>query len=62
MIAFFQSSGHKILDEAAVSAAEQALANDGLAAIDPMAAAEFRSETADSQLVVPVPIMFMLTH
>ena len=61
-ITVVQSSGHKILDEAAVSAAEQALADDGLATIDPMAAAEFRSETADSQLVVPVPVMFMLTQ
>jgi TonB family protein len=57
-----QSSGHNILDQAAVSAAQQALADEGLAAIDPMAAAEFRSETADNQLVVPVPIMFMLTQ
>jgi TonB family protein len=61
-ITVVQSSGHKILDEAAISAAERALADDGLAAIDPMATAEFRSETADSQLVVPVPIMFMLTQ
>ena len=61
-VAVVQSSGHKILDEAAVSAAREALGGNQLASVDPMAAAEFRSDNSNRELVVPVPIMFMLTQ
>jgi TonB family protein len=61
-VSVVRSSGHKLLDEAAVAAAEQALEDSGLEAIDPLAADEFSSDNPEGQLVVPVPIKFMLTQ
>lgn len=51
------SSGHDILDEAAVEAAEAAL-ESGIPAIDPAARAEFGA--GPDELVVPVPVQFRL--
>ena len=60
-IAIVEPSGYSILDKAAVKAAQNALSSGALAAIDPVAIAEFRNGTAN-ELVVPVPVNFMLTE
>ena len=60
-VSVVQSSGHNILDEAAVKAAEQAFGTDALGSIDPVAVAEF-STTDSGNLVIPVPVTFMLTQ
>jgi TonB family protein len=52
-----QSSGHSILDGAAVKAAEKAFKNASLGEIDPVAIAEYGN---DGNLVVPVPVNFIL--
>ena len=59
-VSVVQSSGHNILDEAAVKAAEQAFGTNALGSIDPVAVAEF-STTDSGNLVIPVPVTFMLT-
>jgi TonB family protein len=56
-----QPSGHAILDNAAIKAAENALTSGGLESIDPVAIAEF-SNGQDNALVIPVPVQFMLTE
>ena len=61
-VSVVRSSGHGLLDKAAVTAAEKALEGKGLEAIDPLAADEFSSDNPEGQLVVPVPITFMLTR
>ena len=55
-----RSSGYKILDRAAVKAADKGLASMDPAHIDPVAIAEFGGR--DEQVVVPVPVQFMLTE
>jgi len=54
-----QPSGHKLLDNAAVKAAQSALSAGQLQGIDPVAVAEFSSGQG-SNIVVPVPVNFML--
>ena len=54
-----QPSGHSILDNAAIKAAEKALAAGQLQDIDPVAVAEFSSGQGGN-IVVPVPVNFML--
>ena len=61
-VAVVQSSGHSILDKAAVAAAEEAFEDNRFENIDPFAASEFSSEETEGQLVVPVPITFLLTQ
>ncbi|GAB5451381.1 MAG: hypothetical protein Hals2KO_17090 [Halioglobus sp.] len=51
-------SGHTLLDEAAIAAAEKAF-DGGSAAIDPVAVAEF-GDFASEHLTVPVPVNFLL--
>lgn len=58
-ISIAEPSGHKILDKAAVKAAQSALSSGALAAIDPVAIAEFRN-AANNNLIIPVPVQFML--
>lgn len=53
----FQSSGHKILDKAAMIAAREAFERQ-LESIDPVALEEFGA--GDNQMVVPVPVQFRL--
>ena len=60
-ITIVQPSGHAILDKAAVKAAKSALSSGALSAIDPVAIAEFRNGQ-ESNLVIPVPVQFMLTE
>ena len=60
-VSVVQSSGHNILDEAAVKAAEQAFRINAPGSIDPVAVAEF-STTDSGNLVIPVPVTFMLTQ
>ena len=59
-IAVARSSGHKILDKAAVTAAGKALASANPEELDPVAVAEFGGN--DDRLIVPVPVQFMLTE
>ena len=54
-----QPSGHSILDNAAIKAANNALAAGQLQDIDPVAIAEFSSGQGGN-IVVPVPVNFML--
>jgi TonB family protein len=56
-----QPSGHTILDNAAIKAAENALTSGELESIDPVAIAEF-GNGQDNALVIPVPVQFMLTE
>lgn len=58
-IAVAQSSGHDILDAAAVKAAEGAFSAGLPGSIDPVAVAEFGN---DDTLVVPIPVSFKLTE
>lgn len=58
-VAIANSSGHKLLDEAAVEAAEAAL-EENKTAIDPVAIAEFGD--GDHHVVIPVPVNFQLTN
>lgn len=53
-----QSSGHQILDAAAVAAAESAMASGNIAALDIVAVAEFGN--SDNRVVVPIPVNFQL--
>lgn len=55
-----QSSGYKILDKAAVKAAQKALASIDPKDLDPVAIAEYVGE--NNELVVPVPVQFVLTE
>ncbi|MFK7977997.1 MAG: TonB family protein [Halioglobus sp.] len=59
-VAVAQTSGHKLLDEAAVEAAEAAMAPGRLESLDVVAVAEFG--TRDGRVVVPVPVNFQLTQ
>ena len=54
-----QPSGHSILDNAAIKAAQSALAAGQMQDIDPVAVAEFSSGQGGN-IVVPVPVNFML--
>ncbi|MEH6580641.1 MAG: TonB family protein [Halioglobus sp.] len=56
-VAVATSSGHTILDGAAVSAAEKALKGTSLGSIDPVAIAEYGS---GDHVVIPVPVNFIL--
>ena len=56
-VAVAESSGHKLLDGAAVAAAEQALAATSMGEIDPVAIAEYSN---GDRLVIPVPVAFVL--
>jgi TonB family protein len=56
-VAIGQSSGHSILDGAAVKAAEKAFRNGSLGEIDPVAIAEYGD---DGNIVIPVPVNFIL--
>lgn len=56
-VAIGQSSGHSILDGAAIKAAERAFASSSLGIVDPVAVAEYGS---GDNLVVPVPVNFVL--
>ena len=56
-VAIGQSSGHSILDGAAVKAAEKAFGNGSLGEIDPVAIAEYGD---DGNIVIPVPVNFIL--
>jgi len=60
-VAVVQSSGHSILDQAAVAAAEKAFKDGAMDYVDPVAIAEF-SNMDSGNLVIPVPVMFMLTQ
>ena len=53
-----RSSGFDTLDEAAIRAARKAFKNGGLETIDPVARAEYKDDSG--QLIVPVPVNFML--
>ena len=53
-----RSSGFDTLDEAALRAARKAFKNRGLDNIDPVARAEYEDDSG--QLIVPVPVNFML--
>lgn len=53
-----RSSGHRILDEAALRAARDAFEESSLDDIDSVAIAEYRAE--DGSLLVPVPVNFIL--
>tara|TARA_R110002110_G_scaffold362241_1_gene572021 strand:+ start:87944 stop:89326 length:1383 start_codon:yes stop_codon:yes gene_type:complete len=59
-VSVVRSSGHSLLDKAALAAARKALASGVQSALDPVAIAEY-SNTQD-QLVVPVPVSFVLTE
>ena len=54
-----QSSGHKILDSAAIKAAQKALSDGVINGLDAVAIAEFG--TQNNQVTVPVPVQFQLT-
>ncbi len=56
-VAIGQSSGHSILDGAAIKAAERAFSSSSLGIVDPVAVAEYGS---GDNLVVPVPVNFVL--
>ncbi len=56
-VAIAQSSGHTILDGAAVKAAEKAFKNASLGEVDPVAIAEYGDH---GNVVVPVPVNFIL--
>lgn len=58
-IQIVRSSGHRILDDAAVSAARAAFAETALEDVDPVAIAEF-GDFDKGELTVPVPINFRL--
>ena len=60
-VAVVQSSGHSILDEAAVAAAEKAFNDGAMDHVDPVAIAEFTNMDSGN-LVIPVPVTFMLTR
>ncbi len=60
-VSVVQASGYGILDKAAVKAAQEALSSGELTPIDPVAIAEF-SRGEDGNLVIPVPVTFMLTE
>ena len=53
-----RSSGYDTLDSAAIRAAKKAFRGEGLADIDPVARAEYQDDSGN--LVVPVPVNFML--
>jgi TonB family protein len=53
-----RSSGFDTLDEAAIRAARKAFKSRGLDTIDPVARAEYEDDSG--QLIVPVPVNFML--
>jgi TonB family protein len=55
-----QSSGHKLLDKAAVKAAQKAFNSGALGSIDPVAIAEFGSDP--SSMVIPIPVSFQLAE
>ena len=55
-----RSSGHSMLDKSAVKAARQAFEDTPLSEIDQVAVAEY-SEDGD-QLIIPIPISFILTE
>lgn len=56
-VALVQSSGYSILDDAAIEAAQQALAETSLGEVDPVAVAEFG---VNGSLIIPVPVSFVL--
>lgn len=58
-IQIVRSSGHRILDDAAVSAAREAFAEASLEDVDPVAIAEF-GDFDRGELTVPVPVNFRL--
>lgn len=58
-VAVAETSGHPLLDAAAVEAAEAAMAAANLSSLDAVAVAEFSS--GDGRVVVPVPVNFQLT-
>ncbi|MDZ7784135.1 MAG: TonB family protein [Halioglobus sp.] len=58
-IQIVHSSGHRILDDAAVSAARAAFAEASLEDVDPVAIAEF-GDFDRGELTVPVPVNFRL--
>lgn len=58
-IQIVQSSGHRILDDAAVSAARAAFAERAFETVDPVAIAEF-GDFDSGELTVPVPVNFRL--
>jgi protein TonB len=60
-VAVVQSSGYKLLDNAARDAAQSAFASGKLETIDPVAIEEF-SPGQDGKLVIPVPVSFMLQN
>jgi TonB family protein len=60
-VAVVQSSGHGILDDAAVAAAEKAFKDGAMDYVDPVAIAEFTNMDSGN-LVIPVPVAFMLTQ
>lgn len=53
-----ETSGHRLLDEAAVEAAETAMSAADLKSLDVVAVAEFGNQ--DGRVVVPVPVNFQL--
>ena len=53
-----QSSGHKLLDNAAVEAAQKAFNSGALGSIDAVAIAEFGSDP--NSMVIPIPVSFKL--
>ncbi len=55
-----QSSGHKLLDNAAVEAARKAFNSGALGSIDAVAIAEFGSDP--SRMVIPIPVSFKLAE
>ena len=59
-ITIARSSGHSMLDKSAVKAARQAFEDTPLSEIDQVAVAEY-SEDGD-QLIIPIPISFILTE
>jgi len=56
-VAVAESSGYRILDGAALKAAENALERASLGQLDPVAVAEYGNE---GKIVVPVPVHFIL--
>lgn len=59
-ISVARSSGYKILDKAALKAASTALASIDPETMDPVAIAEYSDDSGE--LVVPVPVQFLLTE
>ena len=59
-VAVAQSSGYKILDRAAVKAATRALSAADPTNLDPVAVAEYGGSYGE--LIVPVPVQFLLTE